>query len=316
MRSLLIIKTSSLGDVVHALPAISDIARHCTDMAVDWMVEESFVAIPALHPGVRHIIPVATRRWRKSPFSSTVRRELHALRNTLRQNEYDLSIDLQGLIKSALLGSLAPTHHVGYAWSSAREPLATLAYQERFVIPWNQHAVERNRLLASQALGYEPEREVRYGLKAPPSPPSWAPPRPYVVLLHATSRPHKEWPEGHWIKLGLLLAAKGLRAVIPGGSALELARASRLASGIPEALAAPPSTLADMAALLAHAEGVVGVDTGLTHLAVALERRVAAIYTATRPEDTGVYGSALAVNCGGKGQIPEPEGILRALLGS
>ena len=157
MRKILIIKTSSLGDVVHALPAVSDIARHCPDIAVDWMVEESFSAIPALHPSVRRIIPVATRRWRKAPLSRDTWHELASLRRLLRDGAYDLTIDLQGLIKSALLGWLAPAHHMGYAWSSAREPWATLAYQERFAIPWDLHAVERNRLLTAQALGYTPD---------------------------------------------------------------------------------------------------------------------------------------------------------------
>ncbi len=313
MRKILIIKTSSLGDVVHALPAVSDIARHCPDIAVDWMVEESFSAIPALHPSVRRIIPVATRRWRKAPLSRDTWHELASLRRLLRDGAYDLTIDLQGLIKSALLGWLAPAHHMGYAWSSAREPWATLAYQERFAIPWDLHAVERNRLLTAQALGYAPDPEVRYGLKFPSAPPDWTPAGPYVVLLHATSRPHKEWPESYWIELGVRLHQQGLRAIIPGGSAIERDRAARLASRIPAAVAAPVLNLAALAALLAHARCVVGVDTGLSHLATALNRPVVAIFTATRPEDTGVYGSPVAVNCGGKKQIPSVEKVMRAL---
>ncbi len=313
MRKILIIKTSSLGDVVHALPAVSDIARHCPDIAVDWMVEESFSAIPALHPAVQHIIPVATRRWRRTPFSRDTWHEVTALRRLLRDRSYDLTIDLQGLIKSALLGWLVPAHRVGYAWSSAREPLATLAYQERFAIPWALHAVERNRLLAAQALGYAPGPEIRYGLKAPSARPDWAPAEPYVVLLHATSRPHKEWPESHWVELGVRLHQHGLRAVIPGGSQIERERAARLASRIPSAMAAPTLNLAALAALLAHARCVVGVDTGLSHLAAALNRPVVAIFTATQPEATGVYGSPLAVNCGGKKQLPSVETVLRAI---
>ena len=316
MRKILIIKTSSLGDVVHALPAVSDIARHCPDITVDWMVEASFSAIPALHPSVRHIIPVATRRWRKAPLSRDTWQELASLRHQLREGAYDLTIDLQGLIKSALLGWLVPAHRMGYAWSSAREPWATLAYQERFAIPWNLHAVARNRLLTAQALGYEPEPEVRYGLKLPSAPPPWAPGEPYVVLLHATSRPHKEWPESYWIELGVRLQQQGLRAIIPGGSAIERERAARLASRIPAALAAPVMDLAALAALLAHAQCVIGVDTGLSHLATALNRPVVAIFTATRPEDTGVYGSPLAVNCGGKKQMPSVETVMQALPAS
>jgi heptosyltransferase-1 len=316
MRKILLIKTSSLGDVVHALPAVSDIARHCPDIAVDWMVEESFSAIPALHPGVRRIIPVATRRWRKALLSRDTWHELASLRRLLRDGAYDLTIDLQGLIKSALLGWLAPAHHTGYTWSSAREPWATLAYQEKFSIPWGLHAVERNRLLTAQVLGYAPDPEVRYGLKLPSAPPHWAPAEPYVVLLHATSRTHKEWPESYWIELGVRLHQQGLRAIIPGGSTIERDRAARLASHIPAAVAAPVLNLAALAALLAHARCVVGVDTGLSHLATALNRPVVAIFTATRPEDTGVYGSPLAVNCGGKKQVPSVETVMHALPAS
>ncbi len=313
MRKILAIKTSSLGDVVHALPAISDMVEHCPEISLHWMVEAPFSAIPALHPAIAQIIPVATRRWRASLLSSETRHALSGLRHQLAGGHYDLSIDFQGLIKSALLGLLAPTHRIGYTWSSAREPLASLTYQEKFEVPWNLHAVERNRQLAGLALGYRPGPEVRYGLQRPPLPPEWAPRTPYVVLLHATSRPRKEWPEGHWIQLGNTLGKRGFRVVIPGGSAPERLRAQRLAEAIPDALAAPAMDLAQVAALLAHAHCVIGVDTGLSHLAVALDRPVVAIFTATQPQDTGVYGTPLAVNCGGKKQPPSVEAVLSAL---
>ena len=313
MRRILVIKTSSLGDVVHALPAVSDIARHFPDTAIDWMVEESFRAIPELHPAVRNVIPVATRRWRKALCAGETWHDFKVLRRQLVEGRYDLAIDFQGLAKSAALGLLAPTHRIGYTWASAREPLATLAYQEKFAVPWTLHAVERNRQLAARALGYTAGPEVAYGLKAPAAGPDCTPSEPYAVLLHATSRPQKEWPEDHWVRLGLALEKRGLRAVIPGGSPLERARAQRLASQIPGALAAPALNLHDVAGLLGHAGLVVGVDTGLAHLAVALGRPVVAIFTATRPEDTGVYGSPRAVNCGGRQQIPPVETILQAL---
>ena len=313
MRRILVIKTSSLGDVVHALPAVSDMARHCPGVEFDWMVEESFQAIPLLHPAVRRIVPVATRRWRKAVWSAATWQDFKTLRATLVSGRYDLAIDFQGLIKSALLSLLAPTHRAGYSWACAREPLATLAYQENFTVPWTLHAVERNRQLAAQALGYTPDAPVCYGLRPPAAQPEWAPSEPYAVLLHATSRPHKEWPEDHWIRLGIALSGQGLRSVIPGGSPMERARSQRLAAGIPAALAAPAMTLHEVAQLLGHARLVVGVDTGLSHLAVALGRPVAAIFTATRPEDTGVYGSPCAVNCGGRRQIPSVDAVLQAL---
>ncbi|MDE2622377.1 MAG: lipopolysaccharide heptosyltransferase I [Betaproteobacteria bacterium] len=313
MRRILVIKTSSLGDVVHALPAVSDMAQHFPDAAIDWMVEESFRAIPELHPAVRRVLPVATRRWRKALCARQTWQDLRVLRHQLTEDPYDLAIDFQGLMKSALLGLLVPTHRVGYTWASAREPLATLAYQEKFAVPWSLHAVERNRQLAAQALGYAAGPDLSYGLRPPTAAPDCAPAEPYAVLLHATSRPHKEWPEDHWIRLGLALEKRGLRSVIPGGSPLERARSQRLASHIPGALAPAALGLHEVAGLLGHARVVVGVDTGLAHLAVALGRPVVAIFTATRPEDTGVYGSPLAINCGGRKQVPSVETILQVL---
>ena len=217
MHRILVIKTSSLGDVVHALPAVSDMAQHVPDLVIDWMVEESFQAIPELHPAVRRVIPVATRRWRKTLCATATWRDLKSLRASLATGNYDLAIDFQGLVKSALLGLLAPAHRVGYAWACAREPLATFAYQEKLAVPWTLHAVERNRRLAALALGYTPEAPIRYGLRPPATPPEWAPSKPYVVLLHATSRPHKEWPEDHWIRFGAALAKRGLCSIIPSG---------------------------------------------------------------------------------------------------
>lgn len=313
MRRILVIKTSSLGDVVHALPAVSDMAHHFPGIAIDWMVEEAFQAIPELHPAVQRVIPVATRRWRKALYTQSTWRELKTLKQQLSMEPYDLAIDFQGLTKSAVLGLLAPTHRVGYTWASAREPLATLAYQEKFAVPWGLHAVERNRRLAAKALGYTPEPTVSYGLEPTAPAPAWVPSEPYAVLLHATSRPHKEWPESHWIQLGIALGERGLRSVIPGGTPLERARSQRLAAGIPGALATPALNLGEIAELLGQARVVVGVDTGLAHLAVALRRPVVAIFTATRPEDTGVYGTPLAVNCGGRKQIPAVESILQVL---
>ena len=313
MRRILIIKTSSLGDVVHALPAVTDIAHHCPDITIDWLVEEPFAAIPRLHPAVCRIIPVATRSWRHRPWARTTRQDLLELHKALHVHHYDLTLDLQGLIKSALLSWLTPAHRVGLSWSSAREPLATLAYQEKFVVPWHLHAVERNRLLAAQALGYTPDATVRYGITSPLSAPQWAPSHGYAVLLHASSRAKKEWPENHWVELGHQLNARGLRAILPGGNRVERERALRLAEKIPQAQAAPAMELAQVAALLAHAQAVVGVDTGLTHLATAFNRPVVAIYTATDPQATGVYGSAWAVNCGGKGLIPTVSEVMQAL---
>lgn len=313
MPSLLLIKTSSLGDVVHAFPALTDMRRHRPDLQVSWMVEESLAALPTLHSAVHRVIPVATRRWRHHWLSAQTRGDLQKLRRQLIQLRFDLSLDLQGLIKSALLGALAPTHHLGYDRFSAREPLACWGYQETFSVPWSLHAVQRNRTLSAQALGYAPETTVCYGIQAPPWQADWMPDGPYVVLLHATSREDKQWPESHWMALGQQLHTRGIQVILPAGSAPEQARAMRLAHAIPGAVAAPQLDLRQLAGLLGRAWAVVGVDTGLTHLACALGRPVVALYTATDPLATGVFGSPVALNCGGKGQCPPVAQVLHRL---
>ncbi len=313
MPRLLLIKTSSLGDVIHALPALTDIRHHCPDWQVSWMVEESFAALPALHSGVHQVIPVATRRWRHHCFAAQTRSDLQNLRQTLRQAQFDLSLDLQGLIKSALLGALAPTHHLGYDRFSAREPLACWAYQDTFAVPWSLHAVQRNRMLSAKALGYTPDEAVCYGITASSWQAQWIPCTTYVVLLHATSRTDKEWPEAHWVQLGQHLYERGIRAIVPAGNPREQARANRLASAIAGAVAAPSLDLTQLAGLLGQAWAVVGVDTGLTHLACALGRPVVALFTATDPLATGVFGSPVARNCGGKERCPTVSEVLQHL---
>jgi heptosyltransferase-1 len=310
---LLIVKTSSLGDVIHYLPALSDIRRHFPQAHIDWCVEESFAAIPRLHPAVDQIIPVALRRWRKQLRQATTWQEIGALRRQLQAGAYDLVIDSQGLLKSALLARQVPAPKAGYDAKSIREPLASRFYQRRHAVSRDLHAVVRNRLLTGAALGYSPDSRPDYGIAAPAAEFSWLPDGPYVVLLSATSRDDKLWPETHWIELGRQLQRQGLRAVLPGGNPVERERAARLAAAIPGAVAVPPQGISELAALLAGARAVVGVDTGLTHLAVALATPTVALYTATDPGLTGVYGPAFCRNLGGKGKIPTVNGVLGAL---
>lgn len=308
MDSLLLIKTSSMGDVIHALPALSDIARHRPQLAVDWMVEESFAAIPALHPNTRHVIPVATRRWRKQLCRPTTRQEISSLKQQLAAQPHSLSLDLQGLLKSAWLSRFSPAPASGYDWSSAREPLASIFYRNRYRVSTDLHAVERNRQLAALALGYEIDGPADYGIGT-----SSEKPLSQVVLLHSTSHPSKEWPEENWVALGRWLHRQGIRCQLPWGSEMEKERALRLASQIPDAYVLPPSSLTQLASLMSQSLAVVGVDTGLTHLATALMRPVVALYCNTDPEATGVYGSPLAVNCGSIGEPPEVHEITHQL---
>jgi len=311
---ILLVKTSSLGDVLHNLPVVSDIAHHYPGAQIDWVVEESFATLPRLHPAVRNIIPVAVRRWRGMLLSTAVWREIAAFRNTLAVQHYDIAIDTQGLFKSALLMRSARGLRCGFDRHSAREPLAASLYQRTFPVAAKQHAVERNRQLAAQALGYTLEGQADYGIRPPAiARPAWLREWPYVVLLHATSRADKLWDEANWIALGHDLHKKKLRCVLPWGSAAEQARSLRLAGAIPDALVPPRLNLNEAAALLGGAQAVIGVDTGLAHLAAALGVPTVGIYIATDPALTGLYADRNAVNLGNIDRVPDVAAVIETL---
>ncbi|HSD61628.1 MAG TPA: lipopolysaccharide heptosyltransferase I [Burkholderiales bacterium] len=313
MRRILLVKTSSLGDVIHNLPVASDIAAAMSGAEVDWVVEEAFAAIPALHPAVRQVIPVAMRRWRKNWLLPGTHKEMGALKEKLGAETYDMIVDTQGLLKSAVIARWAKGPICGQDWVSAREPAATLLYDRTFTVDRALHAVERNRLLASHCLRYKLSGPPVYGIRAPEIPFDWLPAgERYVVFLHATSREDKLWAEDDWAALGERLHEAGYRAVLPWGSAAEHRRSERLAARIPHALAAPKLTLESAAALLARAAAVAGVDTGLTHLAAALGLRVVGIYCGSDPGLTGVLAPQ-AVNLGGAGAPPSVDEVAGAL---
>ncbi len=310
MQRILLVKTSSLGDVVHNLPVVGDLRAALGDVRIDWVVESGFSAIPAMHPDVEGVIPVSLRRWRKRPFSTDTRMELRALRTRLHETRYDAVIDTQGLLKSALIVSMANGVSHGRDWRSSREPLA-LFYDKVHSVPWSLHAVERNRLLASLALGYPLSGPPVYGIQAPASGAAAlgavfpdANPRAFAVLLHATSAAKKEWPEENWIGLGNVLAARGVCSVLPFGNLKEQQRSERLAARIPDAVVPPALDLDTMATLLANARIVFGVDTGLSHLAVALGAPTVGLFCATDPAATGLFGSSRLLNLGGVGVAP------------
>jgi heptosyltransferase-1 len=313
---ILLVKTTSLGDVLHNLPVVSDIVRRYPDAQIDWMVEEGFAALPKLHPAVRNVIPVAVRRWRKQLFNTNTWREIGAFRSTLSSQHYDIAIDTQGLFKSALLMRGAHGLRCGMDMACAREPLAASMYQQTFPVAKGQHAVERNRQLVAQALGYKLEGSADFGIRLPAvPPPDWLPQGNYVALLHATSRADKLWDEAHWVALGHALHQKGLRCVLPWGSAAEQERSLRLAAQIPDTITPPRLNLDQAAALLGRAQAVVGVDTGLAHLAAALNVPTVGLYTATDPTLTGLYQGPRTINLGNIGQSPDVSSVLEALRG-
>lgn len=312
MSQLLFVKTSSLGDVVHNLPVVGDLLRSSPDARIDWVVERSFCAVPALHPGVRTAIVCDLRRWRRTWLSRTTRAEWRAFLAQLRNTRYDAIIDTQGLLKSALIARLAHGTRYGLDWPSSREPLR-LFYDRTFNVPWTMHAVERNRRLAGMALGYEPEGEPDYGIRCAPSDAPWLPKEPYVVLLHATSHPRKQWPEDHWVALGRQLSERGRSLVLPWGSDEERGRAERLAQRLAAAVVAPAMDLGEVARVLAGAAAVVGVDTGLMHLAAALGVPTVGIYGATDPRATGLYASGPVANLGQLGRFPAVDEVVDTL---
>lgn len=316
MPRLLIVKTSSLGDVIHNLPILADIRAQYPDMQFDWVVEEGFADIPALHPAVDAVIPVAIRRWRRSLFSASTWREISASGKRLRERQYDFILDTQGLLKSALIALAAHGIRHGQDRASAREPLAAALYQHVHAVPRGQHAVARNRQLAALALGFPmPASPPDYGIRPLPTPLPLALPSSYIVGLHATSRDSKLWPVENWVALGRELHARGLQLLLPWGNDKERQRAGFIASEVAQAVVLPRLRLAELAGVLAGARGVVGVDTGLVHLAVALNLPTVALYTDTDPSLTGVYPADFhrARNLGGIGRNPEVSSVLATL---
>lgn len=311
---LLIVKTTSMGDVVHALPAISDIRRQRPGLAIDWLVEAPFAAIPALHPAVRRVLPIAWRKWRKSLWSPATRAALVKARAELKRDDYDLVIDLQGLLKSVMWGLQARGPLAGYDRHSIREPLAALAYQRTAAVPRELHAVQRCRRLVALLLGYPvPESPPDFGLVPPsPSPAGWQPPVLSAALIPCASRPEKLWPEAHWIAIGQRLKKASLTPVLVWGNDQERARAERIAAAC-GGLVPPFLSVADMAAVLARARQVVGLDTGFSHLAAAFGAPTIGIYCDHEPGLAGITGPGPVASFGGKGQVPTLEQVMAQL---
>ena len=307
---ILLVKTSSLGDVIHNLPVVSDLRRSFPELRIDWCVEESFAEIPRLHPEVSEVIPVAVRRWRKALGQRATWREIAEFRRRIRQEDYDAVLDTQGLIKSALIARLAKGPRFGYDASVAREPLAARFYDEHFIIPPNAHAVERNRWLAAAAFDSPVDWPLDYGLAVPTVEMHWLESNRHAVLLTATSRDDKLWDEANWIQLTQSLVASGITPVLPSGNAAERQRVERIALAVPGTVVAPPLSLHDLAALIGNAVLAVGVDTGLVHLAAALRVPTIALYITTDPALTGVYGTGFIRNLGALGQAPTAADVI------
>ncbi len=315
MIRCLIIKTSSLGDIIHTLPAVTDAFKALKGkIQFDWVVEESFAEIPSWHPAVKQVIPVAIRRWRKHPLKTFFSIEWKQFKQAIAAQEYDFIIEAQGLLKSAWLTRFAHTRSrkpalYGFDKTSAREPLAARFYPFPVQIAKNQHAVERVRQLFAAVLGYKlalqntPE-QIDYGIKqnlssrfnitkerADKTSDTIQPERPVIMFLHATTWKTKHWPEPYWQALARQLIDQGFRIVLPWGNEQELQRAHRISSVAQQHIQVlDKMNLTRLAQQINSVTGVVAVDTGLAHLAAALDKPVVAIYGPTSPGLTGTYG--------------------------
>jgi heptosyltransferase I len=305
-RTILIVKTSSMGDVIHTLPAITDLKRIEPDCIIDWLVEQPFADMPSLHAGVRRVIACNLRQWRRSPFSAKTRSEYQAMVQAFAPH-YDAVIDCQGLLKSVWLAGKAPGELHGYDWASAREPLASLSYKHRHRIGKAQHAVQRNRQLVAASLGYTLPDQLDYGL------PLSTQRAPAVYCIHATSKSRKLWPEKNWLALIAWLDQRGYRALLPWGDAAEEARAKRLAAQTPSARVLPRQSIAALAERMPQASLAIGVDTGLLHLAAALGVPCLGLYVSSDPALAGALGGlSPCINLGGKHETPSLVEVLKA----
>lgn len=308
---VLIVKTSSMGDVVHALPVVHDMRRAFPNVHIEWLVEASFAALPRMHPGVNRVLPLNWRRWRRKLLDSDTWRAMRALRAQLREQPYDCVLDLQGLFKSAVWGRQAAGPLVGYDSASGRDPIAPWLYVRKAAVSLQLHAIERCRQLAAVHLGYpKPTDPPVFGLA--PTPGAWKLRGPSAALIPCASRAEKIWPEARWIAVGRRIKALGLWPLVIWGTEEEQVRAERIAAGC-EGDVPPFLNVHDMASLLAETKRVIGLDTGFTHLAAALGRPTIGIYCDHEPGLAGIVGSASVASVGGKGQVPSLQQVLALL---
>ena len=312
MADILFIKTSSLGDVIHHMPALTEARKARPDAAFTWLVEEAFAPLVRLHPAAAHVVSVAWRRWRNSLYAPGTLGEVASSLRAIRAPRYDEIVDSQGLLRSAIIARLAHGRRHGYDAASIREPLAAMFYDVRHSVSRDLHAVERNRILSGTALGYAPQGAPDFGLDRAALAGAG---KPYAVLLHATARTEKQWPEESWIALGGTLGRDGIELVLPWGTEPERLRAERIAAGLTGARVPQRASLDAVTRLIAGAQFVVGVDTGLLHLAAALGVPLVAIFAGSQPHLTGPVGNGPLVVLGANGEPPSVDEVTKGVEG-
>ena len=309
---ILFVKTSSLGDVIHSMPAITDARRRLPDARLAWIVEEAFAPLVRLHPAVDEVIPIAARRWRGALHLVSTWREMKANVRAIRAREYDEIIDCQGLLRTAVITKLVRgRRRHGYDARSVRETLASRFYDLHHSVGWDLHAVVRNRLLTGLALGYSPEGPIDFGLDRTALTVNPATNR--AILLHGTARAYKEWPCECWIALGQALNERGMEVVLPWGTDAERQRSETIAAQLARARVPERRPLDRIAQLIAGASLVIGVDTGLLHLAAALGVPVIAIFVGTEPDLNGPKGAGTIEVVGGKSAVPPVAAVVDRL---
>jgi len=316
---ILLVRVSSLGDVLHNLPIVADILRHFPDAQIDWVVEEGYVSLVRLNPRVRAIIPFALRRWRKSLGSRDTRGEIGAFFTALRRERYDYVFDTQGLLKTGIIMGAARLmpggQKVGLAngsEGSGYEGISRIFHTKSIKLDPRTHAVARGRLVVAAALGFKLVEPPDFGLAAAGDAvrPAWMPVQPYAVFFHGTARDTKKWAPQHWIELGRLLAP--MTILLPWGSAREKGEAEVLAAALPNAIVLPKLSMDDAVVLARHAALAVGVDTGLTHIAAAFVRPTVEIYCDSPRWKTEGNWSPAIINLGDRGAPPGVADVARA----
>lgn len=307
---ILIVRTSSLGDLIHMLPAISDIKKHHPQATIDWVVEEAFTEIPRWHAAIDRVIVVAHRRWRRSWWSEQSKSERKHALEQLRSVSYDLVLDMQGLMKSVWLVKAAHGVKHGLSWSSTREPLCTFFYDHRHRVKIWQPAVDRQRQLAALALGYTPEGPPDFGLDHLINHEHTA---DYAVIMPSASRDNKLWPSEDWQAVFDRLQNAGLALRLLAGSDAERQRAQELIGSRPQTNLQPKSTLTELATLLSGARLMVGLDSGLTHLSAAVGTDTIGIYKASTPARTPLVGRGFVASLGDKGRPPSRDQVITAI---
>jgi heptosyltransferase-1 len=316
---ILLVRVSSLGDVLHNLPMVADLLRRFPEASIDWVVEEGYVSLVRLNPHVRKIIPFALRRWRKGLRNPAVRAEIKAFFRTLREEEYDLVFDTQGLLKTGIIMGAARVKRggrkVGLAngsEGSGYEGISRVFHTESIPLAPRTHAVARGRLVAGAALGYAVDTPPEFGLPPPESTqrPDWLPREPYAVFFHGTARDAKKWAPANWIATGRALAP--MPVLLPWGSEGEKREAEALAAQLPNARVLPKLSMMDAVTLAQQAALAVGVDTGLTHIAAAFYRPTVEIYADSPKWKTEGNWSPRIVNLGDKGAPPPADEVIAA----